>query len=97
MRPGFGHFGFFGGFGWIRLLFGSLVGLVLLIGLILLVVWAVRMATHRGSGAMYNPQRVNPQPLESPAVEILKARYAKGEITREQYQQMLEDIGKPTP
>jgi uncharacterized membrane protein len=26
-------------------------------------------------------------------LEILKARYARGEITREQYQQMLQDLG----
>ncbi len=30
------------------------------------------------------------------AIDILKARYAKGEITREQLEQMKRDIGEPS-
>lgn len=32
-------------------------------------------------------------PRQQNAVDILKARYAKGEITREQFEQMKRDIG----
>lgn len=45
-----------------------------------------------GSGMMGNPQVPYGQtPYDSPE-EILKRRYANGEITREKYLQMLEDI-----
>ena len=30
------------------------------------------------------------------AIDILKARYAKGEITREQFEQMKRDLGEPS-
>ncbi len=30
------------------------------------------------------------------AIEILKARYAKGDITRDQFEQMKRDIGEPS-
>ena len=51
--------------------------------LIALVVLAVRQFTapHREGGGGHSP------------LDILKERYAKGEITREQYEQMKKDIG----
>ncbi len=91
---GFGHFGAFGGAGWIGMIFGALFGLALLVAFILLIVWLVRMATHRGGGYHYMPQQAGVQPPQSTAMEILQTRYAKGEITREEYKQMQNDIGK---
>jgi putative membrane protein len=51
-----------------------------LVGLVLLVVWAVR---HLGS--------VDAGPTEQP-IDILKRRYARGELTREQFEQMRHDL-----
>jgi putative membrane protein len=70
----------YGGFGLIGLLFN----LVIVIGIVVLIVWAVK----RFSGGSINNQASGTQ---SPR-EILQARYARGEITREQYQQMLQDL-----
>lgn len=80
MMGGGGMMGF-GGFGLIGLLFN----LVIIIGIVVLVVWAVKRFT---SGTTIGSQSSGNQ---SPR-EILQARYVRGEITREQYQQMLSDL-----
>jgi putative membrane protein len=72
---GFGGIGLFGG--WIGLIFN----LAILIGIVLLIVWAVKRFT---SG--------NVSPAAQTPREIVQARYARGEITREQYQQLLSDL-----
>ena len=72
---GFGGMGLFGG--WIGLIFN----LALIVGLVILIVWAVKRFTS-GSAS---PSGQTPR-------EILQARYARGEITRDQYQQILQDL-----
>ncbi len=57
--------------------------LILLVGIGLLIWWAVRQfmvprGTTRG---------------QDQALEVLKERYAKGEITQEEYERMKKDIG----
>ncbi len=72
-----------GGFGgWLFLLFGALV----LAGIVLLIVWAVRSMGGTGHGAPMAP-RVDE------ACAIAKVRYAKGEITKEQYEEMCRTLG----
>ncbi|MBC7571368.1 MAG: SHOCT domain-containing protein [Spirosoma sp.] len=39
----------------------------------------------------YNPQTKSGQATESP-LDILRKRYAKGEVTKEQFEQMRKDI-----
>lgn len=69
------------GFGGMGLIFN----LAIVIGIVILMVWAVRRFT---SGATnWNQPSGNQSPRE-----ILQARYARGEITRDQYQQMLNDL-----
>ena len=56
------------------------------VGLIALAIWLVSLlfpVTKEQNGN-------NNQPL--PALEILKTRYAQGELTTEQYQEMLQNI-----
>jgi putative membrane protein len=71
-------YGMMGWYGLVGLLFNALI----IAGIVVLVVWAVRRfsapANHSMSG-------------QAPR-EIVQARYARGEITREQYQQMLDDL-----
>ncbi len=78
----------YGGFGWIGMILGLVITIAVIVGVILLVVWAVRRMNGNSAqpGAMNLPG--------SSAKEIAQARYAKGEITSEQYHQILSDIGR---
>ena len=77
-------FGF--GFGWIMMV----IFWVVVVGL---AVWLLSLLFPRVTHS--NPAGGAPQhtgTLESPA-EILKQRYARGEITQEQFEQMRRDVG----
>jgi putative membrane protein len=74
----------FHGFGWPGMIVGWILVAALLVGLVLLIIWAVR----RSSGG--SAQNVTPQAPS--AKEIAQMRYAKGEINREEYQQILSDL-----
>ena len=80
------HHGYLGGMGGWGLLSG-LIGLLLFLGLIIalaaLVIWAWRRAGDRPT---LRPQR------EPAAHEILAARYARGEIERDEYLKRREDL-----
>ena len=91
MMPGFGWngccgFGALGGYGWIVNL---ALSAVILIGLVLLVIWAVRRIANNQPGSSYTSTQGHGL---NTAREILQTRYAKGEITREEYQRMLDDV-----
>ncbi len=74
-------YGYHYGMGWMLM---TLVFWILLIaGVVLLVLWIVGKSS-RG---------VRSAPEES-ALDILKKRYARGEITREQYEEMKSDISR---
>jgi putative membrane protein len=61
------------------------IGPLVLVGLIVLVVWAVtRTAVQTASTAPYGPAAAMP-PRESP-LDILARRFASGEISAEEYQ-----------
>lgn len=80
--------GWYGGFGWVGMILGGLILLALLTGLILVILFGI-LQVRKGSGH----SNVNPAGQSEPSArEILQARYARGEITREQYLQMLTDI-----
>jgi putative membrane protein len=57
--------------------------LLVVVGIVLLLVWAVRQVTHRGPTGASGGSR---------ALEIVQERYARGEITREQYEKMRRDL-----
>jgi putative membrane protein len=80
-----GNFGY-GGFGWIEMIVGLVVTIGVIVGLVLLVVWAVR---RMGGNVQSGSQNLTGQS----AKDIAQARYAKGEINREEYQQILSDLG----
>jgi putative membrane protein len=82
---GFCGFGYLGGAGWI---INLVLSVVILVGLVLLVIWAVRRLANQPQGTLFSSGQGGSQS----ARDILQARYARGEISREQYQQMLDDI-----
>lgn len=57
---------------------GSLFWILVILGIVVLVKWLA------GSGPSSSPGR---------ALDILKERYAKGELAREQYEQMKRELG----
>ena len=65
-------YGYGGPGGWLRML----GGLVVMVGIVLLVVWALSGRWRIGG------DETRPTPLE-----ILRERYARGEITQEQFEQ----------
>lgn len=74
------------GFGW-WVVFGGIWSLLFWVAMILLVVWAVKKIMER-------PEKDRQKEKEDAALKILKERYAKGEISKEEYTQIKEDISK---
>ena len=66
-------------------LFPILLGVLFIAG----IVWLVA-AIFRGPD---RPQQMQPPSLPESPLDILKRRYAKGEINKEQYDQMKQDLG----
>jgi putative membrane protein len=79
------HHGFanYGGLAWGALLIVGFVKLVVLVALVLLAVFLVRRLSRPNPPFEHHPEDT---------LSILKARYARGEITREQFLQMKEDL-----
>jgi uncharacterized membrane protein len=81
-----GSFTDLGSAGWTGLIVDLVLGVALIAGLALLVVLIIRHTRV--------PATAVSQPGEQPtAKEILQAQYARGEITREQYELKKQDIG----
>jgi putative membrane protein len=79
-------FGDFGLWGWIGLILNLVYWGALIACLVVLVIWAIRRARVSAT--------TGPYALGQPtAKEILQARYARGEITREQYELKKQVIG----
>ena len=80
MFPGYSCFGHLGGYGWI----GVLVSLILVLVVFFGIAWLVRRSFSTNQG--------NLEVMQSKPDEILRVRYARGEITRDQYLQILDDL-----
>jgi len=83
-------FGGFGG-GWIGAIIGLIIMIAIVVAVIVLVIYAIRGIRRRSNYDAAPQGPLVAPPLQTPK-EILQARYARGEITREQYLAMLEDI-----
>ena len=90
MMRGFGYgYGMMGN-GWWDLLM-ILFWLLVLAGIVLLVIWAVRQLSGTGHGTAHK-EFPGQTPIEDPC-EIVRMRYARGEITKEQYEEMCRTLG----
>ena len=88
MLGGFGSG--FGGFGLIGIILNLVITVGLIVGLVLLIAWLWRRVNLNGN--VLTAPHIQLGAGASPR-EILQIRYVQGEITREQYQQMLADLG----
>jgi len=82
---GYGMMGW-GNYGWIWMILNLVITVVVIVGIVWFVIWLVR---RTGSNGLAN---VGPSVAPQSPREILQSRYARGEINREQYLQMLEDL-----
>lgn len=80
------------GYGW-GMGWTWLFGLLLLVGIVLLVVLAVRVFS-RGISWGGGPGAAGPTVGPSRARQILDERYAKGELTTEQYREQVQVLGE---
>jgi putative membrane protein len=71
--------------GWGTMICGGALGLLVLVALVVVVVLLLTRSSAGGRGATGRPSSQTP-------VEILQERYARGEITREEYQEMREHL-----
>jgi putative membrane protein len=79
----------FAGYNPFGVAFAWLITIAFVVGLVLLAIWLVRrIGSHTPAGT---PGRNFSSSGES-AMEALQLRYARGEITREQYLQMRDDL-----
>lgn len=75
-----------GGLGWIGAIFCLLVFLGVIAGIVWLIIWAVRSAKHGGMSGQVTGS--------SEAIEIVKQRYARGEINEKEYKTIIDDLHK---
>ncbi|MCC6146460.1 MAG: SHOCT domain-containing protein [Anaerolineaceae bacterium] len=76
----------YGGLGWIGMVINLILSVSLIIGVVFLVIWIVKRLSNNDAARIFN----NAAPS---AVEIAKVRYVKGEITREEFQKLVTDLG----
>ncbi len=80
-----GYYGL-GTLGWVGMIIGMILTVAVIVAVIVLIVWAIRrMSSTSGSSPIQNPQAPG-------AKEIAQARYARGEINRDEYQRILSDL-----
>ena len=81
------------GFGWGSMFFGGLMMVIFWGGLIALIVLAVRgfSGNRYTSGRSDNTSGQNSQPTSRP-LDILQARYARGEISKQEYEAVRDDL-----
>jgi putative membrane protein len=72
------------------MMFGSLIFLIVLVLVIGAAIWLV-MSLTRGTQVFSGAP--GPRPVGETTLDVLKMRYAKGEITKEQFEEMRRDLG----
>ena len=79
------------GFGWGGMIFGGLLTLLFWGVIIALIVLAVRALSRSGSGQA-TPSASAPGQARDQALEILRERYARGEISKDEFNSMRQDL-----
>ncbi len=77
-------FGTFGSFGLLGMILNLVITVGVIVGIVVLVVWAVRRLSSEGISG--------PGARSQSAKEVLQLRFARGEITSEQYKEILAEL-----
>ncbi len=80
---GQGMMGWGYGMGWFGMIFMALFWVAVIVGIIFLIRWLFLSAGAKGHGVT----------SEDSPLEILKRRYARGEINKEEFEQKKRDLG----
>lgn len=70
-----------GGLGIAGMILSFIFTVLVIAGIIILIVWLIKRANSSGSGR-----------TDGNALEILKTRYARGEITKKEFESIKDDI-----
>ena len=70
------------GMGWFGGIFMILFWILILIGLVFVIRWLVQATSKKGDSSHHRPR----------AIDIIKERYARGEIDRAQFETMKRDL-----
>jgi uncharacterized membrane protein len=88
-NQGLGYGNMLGG-GWLGLLMMFFFGALVIAGIVLVVMWAVRSSSGHGHpAAMGGPA---PSAGHDEAVAIVKRRLASGEITKDQFDELMRSL-----
>jgi uncharacterized membrane protein len=91
MGRGYGYgYDMMGG-GWFGALLMFLFGALVIAGIVILIIWAVRVSTHHpaAGGGTLPPGAVG----HDEAVAIARRRLASGEVTKDQYDEIMRALG----
>lgn len=78
--------GSFGSLGWIGMIINLVITILVIGGIIWMIAWMIRRVdASNGSSPGRDSSRQSPK-------EILQSRYARGEITREEFRDTLADL-----
>lgn len=88
---GYGYEGMMGGYGWLGGLIIMTIGALVVVGIILLVLWAVKASEGRGQTGV--PPIPRGATGHDEAIAIARRRLASGEITCEQYEEIMRSLG----
>ena len=80
------------GFGWGGMVFGGLMMIVFWGGLIALIVLAVRGFSNSGNTSASNGNMTDTSRPSDKPLDILQARYARGEISHEEYEAIRSNL-----
>lgn len=87
----YGYDTMMGGWGWFGGMLMLLLVVLVIVGIVLLVLWAARATGGHGSSHAVPP--VVGRTGHDEALAIAKRRLASGEITTEQYQEIIRTLG----
>lgn len=104
MMRGYGFYGGAGGGAWLFILLGVLLKVLFVVAIVVVVLMLLRRSRMHGHGPMMHDMPAGGMPVATPgvtppapghdeAVAIARRRLASGEITKEQFDELMKSLG----